>query len=138
MRTNRSVPSATVIPSLEYPDVTAAVEWLCRVFGFTLRIRMGDHRAQLAMGDGAVVVRDRTAPDTPFAPAAGQSVLVRVESVDDHLARTTKEGATVIRAPQDYPYGERQYSVRDLAGYLWTFSESIADVAPEEWGGTRH
>ncbi len=24
----------------------------------------------------------------------------------------------------------------DLAGHQWTFSETLADVAPEEWGGT--
>jgi hypothetical protein len=33
-------------------------------------------------------------------------------------------------------YGERQYSAEDLAGHRWTFSETLADVAPEEWGGT--
>ena len=37
--------------------------------------------------------------------------------------------------PTDFEYGERQYSVEDLAGHQWTFSETIADVAPEEWGG---
>ena len=35
----------------------------------------------------------------------------------------------------DHAYGERQYSVRDLGGHLWTFTESVADVAPESWGG---
>jgi hypothetical protein len=40
-----------------------------------------------------------------------------------------------LRAPADYPYGERQYSVEDFAGHRWTFTQSIADVAPEEWGG---
>jgi len=38
--------------------------------------------------------------------------------------------------PADYPYGERQYTAEGLAGHCWTFSQSIADVAPEEWGGT--
>lgn len=33
-------------------------------------------------------------------------------------------------------YGERQYHAEDLAGHQWTFSETLADVAPEEWGGT--
>ncbi len=32
-------------------------------------------------------------------------------------------------------YGERQYSAEDPAGHQWTFSETIADVAPEDWGG---
>jgi hypothetical protein len=33
-------------------------------------------------------------------------------------------------------YGERQYQAEDLAGHRWTFSETLRDVAPEEWGGT--
>jgi uncharacterized glyoxalase superfamily protein PhnB len=40
-----------------------------------------------------------------------------------------------VQAPADYPYGERQYTVEDPGGNRWTFSETIADVAPEEWGG---
>ena len=44
---NRSVPSADVIPVLAYPDVPVAAEWLCRAFGFRERLRIGDHRAQL-------------------------------------------------------------------------------------------
>ena len=40
-------------------------------------------------------------------------------------------------APEDFPYGERQFTVTDLAGHRWTFSQTIADVAPEDWGGER-
>ncbi len=37
--------------------------------------------------------------------------------------------------PTDFPYGERQYTAEDPAGHQWTFSQTLADVAPEEWGG---
>ena len=37
--------------------------------------------------------------------------------------------------PTDFEYGERQYTAEDHAGHQWTFSETLADVAPEEWGG---
>jgi uncharacterized glyoxalase superfamily protein PhnB len=48
MKRNRSVPAATVIPVLTYPDVRAAVDWLCAAFGFAERLRIGeDHRSQL-------------------------------------------------------------------------------------------
>jgi len=40
-----------------------------------------------------------------------------------------------ISPPTDYPYGERQYSVEDIGGHLWTFSQTIADVDPNVWGG---
>lgn len=41
-----------------------------------------------------------------------------------------------ISEPEDMPYGERQYGVIDSGGRLWTFSETIAEVASQEWGGT--
>jgi uncharacterized glyoxalase superfamily protein PhnB len=129
MLTNRSMPRSTVIPELAYPDVEKAVAWLCEAFGFTLRIGMGSHRAQLNVGDGAVVLTEQA------WGTFGHSVLVRVENVDEHCELTMKHGAKILREPADYPYGERQYSVEDFAGHRWDFSQSIADVAPEEWGG---
>ena len=57
MKDNRSIPKATVVPVLIYPDVRAAVEWLGAAFGFVEHVRIGeDHRAQLGFGDGAVIV----------------------------------------------------------------------------------
>ena len=46
-----------MIPVLHYPDVAGAAAWLCRAFGFTERLRIGNHRVQLAVaGAGAIVV----------------------------------------------------------------------------------
>ncbi len=56
MRSNRSMPGGTVIPELAYPDVAEAAAWLCEAFGFTVRLAIGDHRIQLNVGDGAVVL----------------------------------------------------------------------------------
>lgn len=56
---NRTVPPCTIIPELVYPDVAEAVEWLCETSGFVERWRAGTHRAQLAFGDGAVVVTEQ-------------------------------------------------------------------------------
>jgi uncharacterized glyoxalase superfamily protein PhnB len=62
--------------------------------------------------------------------------MVRVEGIDLHYERALAFGARVVSAPTDYLYGERQDTVEDLAGHVWTFSQSIADVNPEDWGGT--
>ena len=60
MKPNHSVPPATVVPILVYPDVRAAVDWLAGAFGFRERVRIGEsHRAQLSIGaDGAVIIGD--------------------------------------------------------------------------------
>ena len=138
MNRNRSAPPASITPVLTYPDVARAVAWLVEVFGFVEHVRIGDHRAQLGFGDGAVIVadttNDRRAPRD--ADVATHSVHVRVPDVDAHCARARAAGAEIVGEPADHPYGERQYRVVDLAGHHWTFTQSIADVRPEDWGGT--
>jgi uncharacterized glyoxalase superfamily protein PhnB len=52
-----------------------------------------------------------------------------------HPRRAVAHGARVVSTPTDFEYGERQFTVEDPAGHQWTFSETLADVAPEEWGG---
>ena len=138
MRPNRSIPDATVVPVLIYADVRAAVAWLSAAFGFAERVRIGeDHRAQLKFGDGAVIVADVRQERRPPRPGeATHSVLVRVDDARAHCQRARQHGAEILMEPTDFEYGERQYAARDPEGHDWTFSETLADVAPEEWGGT--
>lgn len=137
MRPNRSIPRSTVIPVLIYPDVRVAVDWLCAAFGFVERVRIGEnHRAQLTFGDGAVIIGDvRGDRRAPRAGESTHSVLVRVSDARAHCEHAREHGARILMEPTDHPYGERQYNAEDPAGHQWTFSETLADVAPEEWGG---
>jgi uncharacterized glyoxalase superfamily protein PhnB len=127
---NRSMPECTVIPVLHYPNINEAIDWLCRAFGFTLRLRIGDHRAQLNVGDGCVVVSKGAC-----VPSA-LSIMVRIDDARQHSLTAMQHGARCLFSLTDHPYGERQYNLEDFAGYRWTFSESIADVDPSAWGGT--
>lgn len=132
------MPSAMVIPELAYPDVRQAVEWLCRSFGFVERLRIGNHRAQLAFGQGSLIVtKQPTHPDS-YMPTKGfnDAVMVRVTDVDAHYTQAQQAGAHIISPPTDQPYGERQYVADDLGGHRWTFSQTIADIDPSTWGGT--
>jgi uncharacterized glyoxalase superfamily protein PhnB len=137
VKPNRSIPSATVIPVLIYPDVREAVRWLERVFGFSERVQIGEnHRSQLRFGDGAVIVGDVRHDRRP--PRAGEvthSVMVRVEDASAHCEHARANGVRILMEPTDFEYGERQYTAEDLAGHHWTFSETLRDVAPEDWGG---
>src|SRR2546427_7558514 len=114
MRTNRSMPSSTVIPVLVYPDAAEAVDWLCSTFGFTERLRIGSHRSQLTVGDGSIVVaagpprpevdskktqEGRGAhPGETHHPGVG-----RVPKVDRHFARAKNRGAKILQPPTHYP-----------------------------------
>lgn len=135
MLPNRSIPHATVIPVLAYPDVNQAAAWLCDAFGFCIRLRIGNHRVQMNVGDGALIVREMRSDERDTVLGSGHSVIVRVEDIDAHCERARGHGAQITQDPMTYPYGERQYNAVDFAGHAWTFSESIADVHPKEWGG---
>ena len=137
MMNNRSVPPATVVPVLVYPDVRAAVAFLSAAFGFAERTRIGEsHRAQLAVGDdGAVIVADVGGERRPPQPGGVTLVVrVRVADVDAAFARARDHGAVVLEAPVEREYGERDCTLEDLAGHRWQLAEAVADVAPEEFG----
>ncbi len=151
MPRNRSRPPG-IIPTLYYEDVGTAVDWLCTAFGFRTRFHYGSPErmagAQLVAGDGIVMVgeaRHGQSPgwndDATLAPPPdrryGVIVVVHIDDIDAHCARAKQHGARIVHSPQTYPFGERQYTAEDLAGHRWGFSQSVADTAPEDWGGVR-
>jgi len=142
MVVNRSAPRAAVVPILVYEDVGKAIDWLCGTFGFKERLRAaapgdGVTHAQLDIAEGAVMLGRQGAEfRPPRANEVSQYVHVHVEDVDAHFEHSRQCGARILKSPADMPFGERQYTVEDLGGHRWTFSQSIADVPPEEWGAT--
>jgi uncharacterized glyoxalase superfamily protein PhnB len=128
---NRSVPPCTVIPVLYYPDPGAAADWLSAAFGFTVRIRIANHRIQMKVGQGCVTVAEGNA-----SPDRAHITQVRVENAYSHCERARRHGAIILTEPVDHVYGERQYNAEDFAGHRWDFTQTIADVDPMDWGGT--
>ncbi len=150
MVVNRSAPPGPVVPTLVYQDVGKAIDWLCDTFGFVEQYRYGvpDHPdgALLAVGKGSVFLTgprvgqsadwgDGAELQPPRPNEVTHIVYVQVENVDRHYEHAVQRGARILHLPETYPFGERQYTVQDLAGHRWTFSQSVADIAPEEWGG---
>ena len=126
--------TASIIPTLRYSDATAAIEWLCRAFGFTKHLVVpGDAgtiaHAQLTYGNGMIMLG--SARDDEFgklqrtpAQAGGtgtQSPYVIVPDADAHLARAVAAGAKVVIPIRDESYGGRGYSCLDPEGHLWNF-----------------
>jgi uncharacterized glyoxalase superfamily protein PhnB len=139
---NRSAPTATVVPVLIYEDVAKAIVWLCEAFGFSERLRAARPdgtimHAQLSIREGAIMLGAQGATfRPPHANEVNQYAIVRVEDVDRHFEHAKRFGARIVQPPADMPFGERVYTAEDLGGHRWTFSQSIADVAPEQWGAT--
>src|SRR3954447_6482334 len=99
MRFNRSVPPCQVIPVLVYPDPGAAAEWLSKAFGFTIRLRIANHRIQMKAGDGCLTVAEGT-----VAANSSHIVQVRIEDAEGHCARARQNGAIILTEPEDQPY----------------------------------
>ena len=130
MRINRSVPPCAVIPVLIYPDPSAAAEWLSKAFGFTIRLRIANHRIQMKAGEGCVTIAEGNE-----TPNKSHIIQVRIEDAASHCERARRNGAIILTEPTDQPYGERQYNAQDFYRHRWDFTETIADVAPEQWSG---
>ena len=137
MLTNRSAPHARVTPVLIVPDVRAAVAWYGAVFGFVEHVQIGEgHRAQLGLPGGGEVIVAEVRPGRRL-PANGRShqIMLKVEDAAAVVARATERGARLVDELHDWEYGERQAAIDDVFGHQWVLTQTLADIAPEQWGG---
>jgi uncharacterized glyoxalase superfamily protein PhnB len=140
MSVNRSAPGGDIVPYRIYHDVAKAMDWLCDVFGFTERLRVTGADGKVGhgprKGQGFASAPDSAELRPPRPNEVTQSLSVHVEDVLRHYERARQRGARILGPPTTCRFGERQYTAEDLDGHRWTFSQSVADVKPEEWGAT--
>jgi uncharacterized glyoxalase superfamily protein PhnB len=125
---------ATVIPCLRYRDAPAAIEWLCKAFGFERRmVAPGNDgsiaHAELGFGNGMIMIG--SVQDTEFGRLMAQpddvggvetqcSYLI-VSNADAIYESATGAGAKIVLDIKDESYGGRSFTCRDLEGHLWNF-----------------
>ena len=133
-------------PALFYDDAATAIDWLCRAFGFDVRLKIeGDHgrieHSELAYGDGLIMVGQAgvnprrpglTFPTSPrsVAGANTQSLMLYVDDVEAHCARARAAGATIFAEPEVHDYGpdhwsDRSYGAVDPEGHHWWFTQRL-------------
>ncbi|MGN7920235.1 MULTISPECIES: VOC family protein [Lysobacter] len=129
-----SIVGSTIIPSLRYRNAPAAIEWLCRAFGFEKHAVYADgdtvHHAQLTYGPGMIMLgsvddssewgRRIVQPDE-IGGRETQACSVVVSDADEHYAQARAAGAEIVVEIADQDYGGRAYTCRDLEGRLWWF-----------------
>ena len=129
-----------IIPYLTYADAPAAIDWLCRVFGFeeVRRMEVGDgrigHAALTFMGEQVMISSafDEAGTISPRdLPGLHQQITVYVDDVDAHFAQARAEGAEILLEPEDQFWGARSYWASDLEGHRWTFQQQLR-VVPDE------
>lgn len=130
-----------IIPYIVYNDAAAAIQFLCKAFGFEERFSMPmpDGKighAELSYRDNivmlATVVPEMELASPQDLPARHGSIACYVDDVDAHFAQAKAAGATIVAEPEDQFYGDRMYRAKDPEGHDWSFLMHIRDVPPEE------
>jgi len=117
-----------VYPSLTYDDARAAIDWLCKAFGFTARLVVpgSDLRiehSELTLGEAVVMVSKPEMGRVSQKGLSGvsQALSIRVDDPDTHFRQAKVAGAAIIRDLRDEEYGSRGYMAKDLEGHVWYF-----------------
>lgn len=125
--------ASTVIPASRYRNAPAAIEWLCRVLGFTRHnVYEGPDgtiaHAELTLGNGMIMLGSGKDDEygkgfkspQDLGGAETRSVYLVVPSADEAYARAVAAGANIVRPLQDTPYGSREFAVKDPEGHSWS------------------
>jgi uncharacterized glyoxalase superfamily protein PhnB len=128
---------------LSYEDVGTAIDWLGKAFGFSESDeRYTDDEGRVTHAelelDGATVMLGWPGPDyrSPkrhaqdcelaarwlATPWVIDGVHVEVDDLDAHFERARSAGATILREPEDEPFG-RLYAAEDPEGHRWMFMQ---------------
>jgi uncharacterized glyoxalase superfamily protein PhnB len=133
-----------ITPYLLYEDCEAALKFLAEAFGFEEVLRYKGaagyvNHAEMRLGDSIIYMGD---PGDDYRNpaklgAATVLVMVLVEDVQAAFERARDAGAEITEEPTDQDYGERRFGAHDPEGHAWFFSQTIHEVAPEDWGATK-
>jgi len=119
---------------MRYRNAPAAIEWLCKAFGFEKHLVVPGEgnaiaHAQLTFDNGMIMLSssgdgefDRlTKHPDEIGGAETQSPYLIVADCDAHYARAKAAGAVMLLDIEDKDYGGRGYTCRDFEGHIWSF-----------------
>jgi uncharacterized glyoxalase superfamily protein PhnB len=123
-----------IIPTLRYRDGHAAIEWVCKTFGFEKQLVVLDDsgavaHAQLTFANGMIMLGSANnnafskLVKSPLESGAigSQSVYIIIDDVETHHDKAVKAGAEIVIPLMDEDYGGKVYSARDPEGHIWNF-----------------
>jgi uncharacterized glyoxalase superfamily protein PhnB len=131
--------------AIYYDDPAKAIDWLCKAFGFEVRLKIEGSNpgeivhSELVIGHDALIMVSASDPRTKRASPRStegmntQALMLHVEDVEAHCARARAAGAVILQEPQTSDYGEdywadRTYEAQDLEGHRWWIAQRMRDV----------
>ena len=131
----------SVTPYLIVRGAAKAIDYYKQVFGATEIMRMLDPsgkigHAELKIGDSPIMLADEF-PEMGYLSPEGRggtpvSLMLYVPDVDATVEKAVATGASVVKAVADQFYGDRNGTITDPFGHVWTISTHKEDVSVEE------
>lgn len=131
----------SITPYLIIKNAAKAIEFYKKAFGATEVFRMDDANgrvghAELMIGDSHLMLADehpemgyRSATTIGATPV---SLHLYIEDCDAVVERAVAAGAKLERPVEDRFYGDRNGTVHDPFGHVWTVATHVEDVSAEE------
>jgi uncharacterized glyoxalase superfamily protein PhnB len=138
-----------IASAVYYEDAPVAIDWLCRAFGFEVRVKIEGEggsieHSELTYGEGLIMVGQAGLAHKPtfrksprsLAGANTQNMMVFVADADAHCEHARANGAKIVTEPTTTDYGEewwtdRGYECEDLEGHHWWFYQRLRDQKPK-------
>jgi catechol 2,3-dioxygenase-like lactoylglutathione lyase family enzyme len=108
------------------PDIMAAADFYTKRLGFQLAFTWGEPPTFAGVNLGRVQMFLDLGPPNP----SGCSVYFVIADADELYEFQRANGVEVVQPPGRREWGFRDYSVRDLNGYVLTFGHRLLDMGP--------
>jgi uncharacterized glyoxalase superfamily protein PhnB len=123
-----------------YDDPAAAIEWLCKAFGFEVRLKVEGEggeivHSELTYGEGLIMVGSSGRHAGRVSPRAvggknTQSMMIFVDDAVAHCAHARASGAKILQEPEVHDYGDeywadKTYEAEDPEGHRWWLTERV-------------
>jgi uncharacterized glyoxalase superfamily protein PhnB len=133
--------------ALFYDDAAAAIDFICRAFGFEVRLKVEGEggrieHCELVYGDDGLIMigsaggkSERPVPLPAGSPRSvgginTQALAIFVDDADAHCKHAREAGAKIMEEPTTTDYGDeywadRTYRAEDPEGHQWWFMQRV-------------
>ena len=123
----------TITPYITVKGADKLIDFLKTAFGARERLRMPGPdgkiaHAELQIGDSVLMLGEASGQ----FPALPTQVYLYVEDCDKFYNQALAAGATSVRELEDQFYGDRNGTVKDAFGNIWSLATHVEDVSGEE------
>ena len=134
---------APLMSAVCYRDPKTALKFLEAAFGFELTMLIEDEQgalvhSEMRFGNAAIMIGHEWSEDHKSPSSLGgkntQTVHIQIDSdVDAHCARARAAGFEILMEPATQFYGDRTYRCKDPEGHIWTVSQTVQVMSPDQW-----